>query len=68
MGMPVILIDGLWPFEKKINPPLIEDFTWSLKKIGPVFQRKSRLRCRRTDDDGRQVITIAHPDPSAYLS
>ena len=32
------------------------------------FRGEVVQRCGRTDDDGRQVITIAHPEPSAQMS
>ena len=35
MGMAVILINGLRPFEQIFNPPLTEGSTWYLKKTGP---------------------------------
>ena len=55
--------------------PLTEGSTWSLKKIGPgVSEQKSFKGLAgwttdiRTDDDRRQVITIANPEPSAQMS
>ena len=43
-----------------------------LRKLAQGFQRRSRSKVwtggwtdGRTDDDGRQVITIAHPEPSS---
>ena len=76
MGMAAILINGPWLFEQNFNPPFTEGSTWSLKKIGPgVSEEKSFKNMdglmdgrRPTDDDGRQVITIAHPEPSAQVS
>ena len=72
MGMAAILINRPWPFVQIFNPPLTEGFTWSLKKIVPgVSEEKSfkGVDGWRTDgrrmDDGRQVITIAHPEPLA---
>ena len=62
MGMAAILINGPWPFRG--------GSTLSLKKIGPgVSEEKSfkDVDGRRTDD-GRQVITIVHPEPSAQVS
>ena len=56
---------------KVFNPPLTEGSTLSLKKIGPGFRGEVVQRCGQTDgqtDDGWQVITIAHPEPSAQMS
>ena len=42
-----------------------EGSTWNLKKIGPVVSEEKLFKAvddRRTMDDRRQVITIAHPE------
>ena len=71
MGMATILINGPWPFVQIFYPPLTKGTTLSLKKIGrEVSEEKSFKgvnRRRTTDDrrrtDGRQVITMEHPEP-----
>ena len=62
MVMVAILINGPWPFVQIFNP--------LLKKIGPGASEKmfKGVDDGRTEDDGRQVITIAHPEPSAQVS
>ena len=64
MGMATILINKPWPFETK--SPLTEGSTWSLKKIYPGLSEEKSFK--GVGDDGRQVITIAHPEPSAQVS
>ena len=61
MGMAAILINRPQPSEQIFNPPL----TWSLKKIGPGVAEKSLKGVNGWKDDGQQVITIAHPEPSS---
>ena len=64
MGMTAILINEPWPFVKIFNPPFTEGSIWSLKKIDPGVSEKSFKGVDgQTEDDGRQVITIAHPGP-----
>ena len=68
--MAAILINEPWPLEQMSNPLLTEGSMWTLKKIGlGVSEEKSfkGVYGRRTDD-GRQVITIAHPEPKAQVS
>ena len=59
MGMAAILVNGPWPYVQIFNPPLTEGSTWSFRG----FREEIVQSCGRTDDDGRQVITIAHPEP-----
>ena len=75
MGMAAILINGPWLFVQIFNPPSKEGSTWSLKKIGPgvseeVVQSVDEgwTTDRRMNHEGQQVITIAHPEPSAQMS
>ena len=73
MGMVAILINGPLPFVQIFNPPLTEGSTWSLKKIGTgaseeMFKGVDNGRTEGRRTDGRQVITIAHPEPSAQVS
>ena len=66
MGMVAILINRQWPFEQIFIPPLTDGSTWSLKKIGPGVTEKKLFKGvdRWTiNNDGPQVITIAHPEP-----
>ena len=66
MGMAAILINGPWPFVHIFNPSLTEGSTWSLKNIGPGASEKKLFKgVNRWKDDGRQMITIAHPEPLA---
>ena len=60
MGMAAILINGPWPFEQIFN----------LLLISPGFSEEKSFKGLdgRTDDDGRQVITLAHLEPSAQVS
>ena len=67
MVMAAILINGPRTFEQVFNPPSTEGFTWSLKITGHGVSEKNsfkevdgRRTNRRMDDDGREVITIAH--------
>ena len=69
MGKAAFLINGPLIFTI-FNPPLTEGST-SLKKIGPGFLEEKLFKGQTTDrrtDDGRQVITIAHPEPLAQVS
>ena len=70
MGMAAILINGTWPIEQIFNPPLSDAFKWNLKKTGPGVSDEKSFNgvYGQTDDDGRQVITTAHPEPSAQVS
>ena len=74
MGMAAMLINESWPFVQIFNPPWTEGSKWNLKKTGPgIIEKKSVQKCGQMDgwrmldgrkimDDGRQVITIAHPE------
>ena len=70
MAMAAILINGPWPFVQIFNPFLTEGSTGSLKKIGPGLSEEKSFKGLdgRRSTDGRQVITIAHPKPSAQVS
>ena len=70
MGMAASLLNRPWPFVQIFNPPSTEGSGWSLKKIGPgVSEVEVVQSCeRRTDDDERQVITIAHHEHLAQVS
>ena len=68
MGMAAILINGPRPFVQIFNPLLTEGSRRNLKKIGSRgFRGEVVQKCRRTDD-GRRVITIAYPAPSAQVN
>ena len=68
MGMAAILIYGRQPFIHIFNPPLTQGSTKSLKKFGPgVSEEKSFRVVNGRMDDGRRVITIAHPEPLVHL-
>ena len=66
MGMAAILING--PFVKIFNPPLTEGSSRNLKKIGLGVSEKLFKCVDGRTTDGRRVITIAHPEPSAQVS
>ena len=70
MNKAAILINGPWPFEQIFNPPLTEGSTWSLKKTGPEVSEEKSFEGvdGGTDDDGRQVTTTAHLEPSVQVS
>ena len=64
MGMVAILINGPRPFVQIFNPTLTEGFRRNLKKIDLGVQgscSKVWTIDDRWKDDGRRVITIAHP-------
>ena len=65
MGMAAILLNKPCPFVQIFNPPLTEGSKWSLKKTDPGVSEESRSKV--WTDDGRLVITIAHPEPSAQV-
>ena len=64
---------GPGPFLQIFNPPLTQGSTRSLRTFGPgVSEEKSfkdvNGRFGGQTDDGRGVITTAHPEPSAQVS
>ena len=63
MGMAAIIIKRPGPFVQIFNPPLTKGSISSLKKIGAGVSEKSFKRM-----DGRQWITIPHPEPSAQVT
>ena len=63
MGMATILINGPWIFVQIFNPHV--KFEENLPRD---FRREVVQKCGRTTDDGRQVITITHPEPAAQVS
>ena len=73
MGMVATLINGPKQFVQIFNPPWTEDSRRNLKKIGSGVSEKlfKDVGGRTTDgrtDNGRRVITIAHPEPFAQVS
>ena len=71
MGVAAILIKGTRPFVQIFNPPLTEGSRRNLKKIDPGVSEESCSKVWTDDgwtDDGRRVITIAHPEHSAQVS
>ena len=71
MSMAAILINKPCLFEQIFNPPLTKGSTLSLKKTGPGVSEEMPFKGMdglRSTDDGRQVITIAHPEPSTQVS
>ena len=70
MGKVAILLNGPWPIEQIFSPSLTEGSLWNLKKIGPGVSEEKSFKgvYGRWTDDGRQVITRAHPEPSAQAS
>ena len=57
------LINRPGPFVQIFNPSSTEGSTWSSKKISPGVSKKSFKGV-----DGRQVLTIGHPEPSALVN
>ena len=68
MGMAAILIKGPRPFEQILNSPLTEGSTWSLKIIGKVISEEMSFKVVDWQMDGRQVITVAHPESLSQVS
>ena len=52
------------PFNTRLHMKFEEIWPWGFR--GEVFQMCERMD--RQTDDGRGVITIAHPEPSAQVS
>ena len=69
MGIAATFINRPRPFVQIFNLPLTVGSTWSLKKIGTGVSEKTfkGVDDERTED-GQQVTTIVHPEPSAQVS
>ena len=72
MGMAAILLNGTWAFEQNFIPHFKRRFHMKFEEnYHKGFRGEVPQRCRwtmdgqRTTGDGRQVITIAHPEPLA---
>ena len=71
MAMAAFFINGPRPFVQISNPPLTESSGENLKKIGLgvseeiLFKGVEGRRTKGQTEDGRRVITIAHPEPLA---
>ena len=69
--MAAFFINGPRPFVQISNSPLTENSRRNLKKTGlrvseeMLFKGVDGRRTEGRTDDGRRVITIAHPEPLA---
>ena len=68
MDIVAVSVNQPCPFEQICNPPLTEDHVKLDENRSRGFREEVGQRCGRTNegrtDNGRQVITIAHPEPS----